>query len=184
MPKAVLAAFLMVPMAVHTQVTSAGIDCSQVAPLHLLLQENMRAGLTLMECGLAPRPVAARSGNQVSGDDPQPPNMLVSNRSCNSPNTCTKSTSVVWHSFKARDNTLVVNFNDHNGSGYSGTSYSTDNGAMFTQILPPPFSTGHGTNYGGPILVYNLKVGTTLPRRQPNRFSTSRHPTQLPRDSS
>ena len=52
----------------------------------------------------------------------------------------------------------MVNYNDHNGNNYSGTSYSTDGGATFTQISPPPFASGHGTNYGDPIVVFNSKL--------------------------
>jgi hypothetical protein len=65
---------------------------------------------------------------------------------------------MVWHSSKAGDHTIVVNYNDVDGSQYSGTSYSTDDGATFTQIVPAPFSTGHGLNYGDPIVVYNQKL--------------------------
>ena len=36
--------------------------------------------------------------------------------------------------------------------------YSTDAGATFTEIEPPPFATGHGMNYGDPIVVYNQKL--------------------------
>ena len=63
------------------------------------------------------------------------------------------------HSPKA-DQTVVVNYNDHiTDNSYSGASYSTDGGATFTEIHPPPFATGHGTNYGDPIVVYNQKLG-------------------------
>ena len=65
---------------------------------------------------------------------------------------------MVFHSAKAGDNTVVVNYNDHNGSGYSGISYSTDGGTTFTEILPSPLNSGHGTNYGDPIVVFNLKL--------------------------
>jgi len=159
LPVLVLAACILGPGLAQAQMTSTGIDCSQIAALHLLMQDNMRAGLALMECGVIPRPTPAGSGNEVDGDEPQPPNILVSNRSCSSGSTCTKSENMVFHSAKAGDNTVVVNYNDHNGSNYSGTSYSTDNGSTFTQISPPPFASGHGTNYGDPIVVYNLKLG-------------------------
>jgi hypothetical protein len=139
--------------------TSTGVDCSQIAARHLLQQDNMRAGLILMECGVIPRPHSAGSGDEVSGDQALPPNIIVSNRSCSSGSSCTKSESMVWHSAKAGDNTIVVNYNDHNGANYSGTSYSTDGGQTFTEILPPPFSSGHGENYGDPLVVYNLKLG-------------------------
>ena len=160
LPILVLVACVLNPAPVVAQMTSTGIDCSQIASLHLLKQDNMRAGLALMECGVIPRPDAAGSGDEVSGDEPQPPNILVSNRSCSSGSTCTKSESMVFHSAKAGDQTVVVNYNDHNGNNYSGTSFSLDNGATMTQILPAPFASGHGTNYGDPIVVYNLKLGT------------------------
>jgi hypothetical protein len=138
--------------------TTTGIDCSQVASLHLLQQENMRAGLALMECGIIPRPDTGVEGDQVDNDAPQPPNVLVSNRSCSSGNSCTKSESMVYKSTRVGDNTVVVNYNDHNAGQYSGTSYSTDDGATFTQINPAPFAAGHGTNFGDPIVVFNSKL--------------------------
>ena len=140
------------------QMTSADIDCSQIPALHLLQQQNLRAGLVLIECGVIQggRPTAAR---QADNNAPQPPNVLVSNRSCSDPTSCTKSTSMVWHSTRAGDNTVVVNYNDGNGTSFSGTSFSTDGGATFTEIQPAPFLSGHGTNYGDPLLVYNQKLG-------------------------
>src|SRR5271165_260525 len=158
LPVLVLAACVVGPSVAHGQMTSTGIDCSQIASAHLLVQDNQRAGKALMECGVIPTPVAAGSGDAVEGDEPTPPNVLVSNRSCSSGSTCTKSENMVFHSSKAGDNTIVVNYNDHNGNNYSGTSYSTDNGSTFTEISPPPFSSGHGTNYGDPIVVYNQKL--------------------------
>jgi len=134
------------------QMTSTGIDCSQISALSLLKQDNMRAGLTLIQCGIV------QGGSPLAGSDievPGPPNILVSNRSCTGPTACTKSENMVWEN----GCTVVVNYNDHNGSNYSGTSYSTSCGTTFTQILPPPFASGHGTNYGDPIVVYNNKLG-------------------------
>jgi hypothetical protein len=56
--------------------------------------------------------------------------------------------------------TVVVNYNANYGDGnYSGTSYSIDGGVTFTEIEPSPFDTGHGTNYGDPLVVYNSKLG-------------------------
>jgi len=158
LPILIVVAFAFNPTPAVAQATTTGIDCSQIAAMHLLQQDNQRAGLTLMECGVIPRPKSAGAGDFVEGDQPLPPNIIVSNRSCTSGSSCTKSESNVWHSAKAGDNTIVVNYNDHNGSNYSGTSYSTDGGNTFTEILPPPFSTGHGENYGDPIVVYNLKL--------------------------
>jgi hypothetical protein len=145
-------AFFVVPAV--AQMTSVGIDCAQVRELNLFQQENMRAGLALIECGLV------EGGRPEGGSDneaPAPPNILVSNRSCANGQSCTKSENMVW----SHGNTIVVNYNDNvgNRSNYSGVSYSTDGGATFTQIVPSPFATGHGTNFGDPIVVYNAKLG-------------------------
>src|SRR5271165_6708537 len=82
--------FLVVPA--MAQMTSTGIDCSQVRELNLLQQENMRAGAALIECGI----VQGGSGEAGSDNEaPQPPNVLVSNRSCSSASSCTKSEDMV-----------------------------------------------------------------------------------------
>ncbi len=78
-PMLILVACALNPALTQAQMTSTGIDCSQIAALHLLKQDNMRAGLALMECGVIPRHDAAGLGDEVSGDAPQPPNILVSN---------------------------------------------------------------------------------------------------------
>jgi len=67
---------------------------------------------------------------------------------------------MVWASTADGGNTIVANYNDHNGSGleYSGTSFSVDAGVHFKEILPPPFGTGHGDNFGDPIVVFNSKL--------------------------
>src|SRR5262249_29879267 len=70
----------------------------------------------------------------------------------------TQSESFVW----GNGNTVVVNYNDSIGAGcsqYSGMSYPTNGGATFTRIPPSPFATGHGNNYGAPIVVYNNRLG-------------------------
>jgi len=162
LPLLIVAACLLGPGLAQAQMTSTGVDCSQIAAKHLLVQDNLRAGLILMECGVVPRPGADKLRGEEADDDTLPPNVLVSNRTCSSNTSCTHSESMVWHSPAAGSNTVVVNYNDDypgGGSNYSGTSFSTDGGNTFTQILPPPFSTGWGTNYGDPLMVYNLKLG-------------------------
>lgn len=137
------------------QKTTTGIDCSQIAALHLLQQDNMRAGLTLIQCGIV------QGGSEEGGSDinyPAPPNVLVSNRACAGSTSCTKSENMVW----GNGSTVVVAFNDHDASQsntYGGVSYSVDGGATFTEIEPNPVATGHSQNYGDPIVVYNRKLG-------------------------
>lgn len=158
LPILIVVACVLQPQA-RAQMTSTGIDCSQVAALRLLQQDNMRAGRTLIECGIVQGGRPSGSGDEVTGDTPSPPNILVSNRSCSGPTACTKSESMVFANPTAGSHTAVVNYNDHNGNNYSGTSYSTDGGSTFTEILPPPFASGHGTNYGDPIVVFDLRLG-------------------------
>jgi len=140
------------------QFTSWGRPCTDIVKYNMLHQENLGAGLTMIECGVIPGGSGEFTGSDTIGDAPTPPNVLVSNRSCSSGSSCTRSESMVWHSGRPGDNTLVVNYNDHNGNNYSGTSYSTDGGTTFTQIIPAPFATGHGTNFGDPIVVFNTKL--------------------------
>jgi hypothetical protein len=138
--------------------TSLGVDCSQINALQLLKADNLGAGLILIECGILQggQPEAGAALNR-----PTPPNIRVSNRSCSSSQSCTKSESMSAASTKDKGKTIVVNYNDSagNGSSYTGTSYSTDGGAHFTEIQPAPFASGHGTNVGDPIVVFNSKLG-------------------------
>lgn len=162
LPALVLVACILAPGFAQAQKTTTGIPCSEIASRHLLMQDNMGAGLTLIECGV----VQGGNGERGRGGEedlpPQPPNVQVSNRTCTSGAACTHSESMVMHSLKVGDNTVVVNYNDDtdgNGSNYSGTSFSTDGGATFTEIIPAPFASGHGFNVGDPLVIYNQKLG-------------------------
>jgi len=137
------------------QRTSVGIDCSQLNSIHAMSQENFRVGAALIECGIV-KGGGSPSEREAEDDYPQPPNVLVSNRTCTSQTSCTKSENMVWASPDGQ--TVVVNYNDHQNGQYSGVSYSTNGGATFTESEPPPFGSGHGTNYGDPIVVFNQKL--------------------------
>jgi hypothetical protein len=56
--------------------------------------------------------------------------------------------------------TIVVNYNDSRTapSCYAGISYSTNNGATF--MRSNVLCSGHGTNFGDPIVVYNARLAT------------------------
>jgi hypothetical protein len=159
---ALLVAVCVLQHPAQAQTTTTGIPCSEIASRHLVKQDNMRAGLTLIQCGVVQGGKREGSAQEAEDDAPQPPNVLVSSRTCTGPDACTHSESMVWHSTAAGSQTVVVNYNDDtngNGSNYSGTSYSTNDGSTFTEILPAPFSSGHGTNYGDPLVVYNQRLG-------------------------
>ena len=151
------AACVFQPLPAVAQMTSVGIDCSQIQQFHVDVQDNMRAGRAMIECGLSP------AGHPTYGfsNATTPPNIRASNRKCTSASACTKSESMSYGSTKDGGQTIVVNYNDEyygNGSDYSGTSYSTDGGAHFTELNPPPFANGHGFNVGDPIVVFNSKL--------------------------
>lgn len=136
-----------------------GVKCSRVSELGIDQQLNMRASMILVGCGLAeggrpdsesqegPRPLFGASAptnvNVITGTETYP--------------RVTQSESMVWTS---DGRTIVVNYNDSSISptNFSGVSVSTDGGATFRRILPAPFATGHGTNFGDPILVFNAAL--------------------------
>ena len=45
-------------------------------------------------------------------------------------------------------------------ANYSGASFSSDGGTTFTRLNPSPFASGHGTNFGDPVTLYNKPTGT------------------------
>src|SRR5438477_819722 len=147
-----------------------GFDCSQIPALHIDTQENFRAGLIMKACGFSEGGSAPQGsaffGNRLSqwisnllgplfigGGDVD----VVIPEPYSYPSV-TESESMEWG---GANNTWVVNYNASPGSSgcYSGISYSTDNGATFTRIVPNPLCTGHGTNFGDPIVVYNAHLG-------------------------
>src|SRR5450432_3513616 len=144
LPMLLSAACILQPQSAEAQKTSVGVDCSQIHALGLLKQDNMRAGRVLIECGVVR---GGHSSDDSAAPSTTPPNIQVSNRSCSDAASCTKSEDSVWGSTKNNGQTIVVNYNDHNPGGslnYTGTSVSTDAGVTFKEIIPPPFSTGHG----------------------------------------
>jgi len=154
-----LAACVLQPSQASAQTNSIDVDCSKIDVASLLKQDNMRAGLILIQCGIVPG--GHRTAGTASHLPPAPPNIRVSNGSdCNSSTDLCGSESMVAASTADKGQTVVVNYNANYDSGtYSGTSYSTDGGATFTEIQPGPFNSGHGTNYGDPLVVFNSKLG-------------------------
>lgn len=154
LPALLLAVCALQPTAATAQMTSIGKSCAELAQYNYHMQDNLGAGLALIQCGLAQggKPSPGTNGPLV------PPNVMVSNRTCTSSSSCTKSENMVYAS-TANPLDIVVNYNDHNGGQYSGTSYSHDGGLTFTEIQPSPFGSGHGFNLGDPIVVFNTKLG-------------------------
>jgi 6-phosphogluconolactonase len=136
------------------------VPCASVSDLGIDKQTNLRAGMIMMGCGL----VAGGGGSSESQAGLAPLFAGVPTTSIDLVTgsetypKVTQSESTVWSS---DGQTVVVNYNDSSTSptNFSGVSVSTDGGATFTRLLPAPFATGHGTNFGDPILVFNTALG-------------------------
>jgi hypothetical protein len=141
-------------------ITVLGVECARVNELGIDKQENLRASLIRVGCGLEaggdPDLFPANAGERPSAIDDANVNTITGAEIFPK---VTQSESMVWAT--PDSSTIVVNYNDSEASGgnYSGVSVSVDSGATFTRLRPSPFATGHGTNYGDPIVVYNVALG-------------------------
>ncbi|MGB8340719.1 MAG: sialidase family protein [Chthoniobacterales bacterium] len=145
----------------------AAIDCSQLRALGIDKQENLGAGATMIYCGeaeggspspsvgysdfvqklLAPLAYGGADVDLITGTD-----------------SISHPTQSETYTLANPDNPnqIVVTYNDSRtaSANYSGASYSSDGGTTFTRLNPNPFSSGHGTNYGDPVTLYNKPTGT------------------------
>src|SRR5262245_16265655 len=139
-----------------------GFDCATIYEKGIHKQENFLAGLIMKACGeeaasatpffdamnqaiekvLAPLAYGGADVDLITGDETSP--HVTQSETFTSANP-------------DNPNNIVVTYNDSRTapSNYSGASYSTDGGVTFTRVTPNPFSTGHGTNFGDPVVLYN-----------------------------
>ena len=160
LPALLLAVWVVQPLPASAQMTSMGVDCSKINVASMMMQDNMRAGRILIECGIVQGGTPSASVAVKSATIP--PNIRVSNGSdCSASDDVCGSESMVAASTKNQGKTIVVNYNANYDAeaDYSGTSYSTDGGATFHEIQPAPFGTAHGFNVGDPLVVFNSKLG-------------------------
>ncbi len=148
-------------------------DCADISSLHIDRQTNLRAGLILQKCGYSPQSnykPPAGSGNpgnsagrssglgalkQLAG-----PLLGGTDADVILPDGTypylTQSEAMDW----VHGSTVVVNYNDFRSLPcFSSIAYSTDGGVTF-QHTGQPMCTGHGNNYGDPIVVYNAALST------------------------
>jgi hypothetical protein len=152
---------------IDLSVLPPGFDCSKVHEKGIDKQDNMRAGMIMIACGLAeggsdPDVVTtsnSRFSRLIQSLLPEPFFIGGGDVDVILPDggfpKVTQSESMSWG---GPNNTWVVNYNDSRTSGgcYAGLSYSTDNGA--TWHAGQPLCSGHGTNFGDPIVVYNERL--------------------------
>src|SRR6267143_1654558 len=138
---------------IDLSVLPPGFDCSNVHEKGIDKQDNMRAGVIMIACGLAEggsAPARGASGSStfsklINSLLPAPLFIGDSDVDVILPDgsfpKVTQSESMEWG---GPNNTWVVNYNDSRTSGgcYSGLSYSTDNGA--TWHAGQPLCCGQG----------------------------------------
>jgi hypothetical protein len=139
-------------------------DCSTLDAMHVEMQMNLRASAALVACGRSTGGEEAAelgltrdpdAGTGLAGG-----NFDVITGGETAPHV-TQSEHQIW----ANGNTVVIHYNDSGSlavvpAGYSGISVSTNGGQTYTRLAPSPVSTGHGTNFGDPTVVYNKKFST------------------------
>jgi len=145
-----------------------GFDCAQVSALGIDKQENLRAGLIMIACGLSqggsPSPYGVFS--QLLYNTMTAPlayggvDLDVITGADNISHPTQSETYTLAN--PDNPNQIVVTYNDSRtaSANYSGASYSSDGGATFTRLNPSPFAAGHGTNFGDPVTLYNTPTGT------------------------
>jgi hypothetical protein len=130
--------------------------CSQLDALKIPKQQNFRAYMSMVACGRSapggtgPKTLVG-SGKMQLGSG----NIDVITGGEAFPNVTQSEDQIA-----ANGATVVVKYNDSRDApaGFSGVSFSTNGGAAWTRILPSPFNSGHGSNFGDPILVYNKRL--------------------------
>ncbi len=153
---------------INIQGLPPGFDCSTIHEKGIDKMENLRAGLIMIACGeaqggsaspadtfsqfvqkLLPVPLAygAADVDLITGTETFP--------------SVTQSETYTTAN-PDNPNQIVVNYNDSKAAPgcYAGVSVSSDGGTTFTRLNPCPFCTGHGTNFGDPIVIYNKPTST------------------------
>jgi hypothetical protein len=157
---AVAAAFVALAASAVPVVAAPSI-CRSIHSKHVEIQMNLHASETLVKCGIMEGGSPAKSEET----SPAPSALSFSGSDINvitgteTYPRVTQAESFVW----SNENTIVVSYNDARGDvdsppNYSGVSVSHDGGVTFTRLGPSSPFTGHGANYGDPIVVYNKKL--------------------------
>jgi hypothetical protein len=140
-----------------------GFDCAQISALGIDRQENFRAGAIMIACGESPGGSASPSATADRIVQNLLPSPLAYGGADVDLVTGTETFAHVTQSETYtranpdNPNQIFVTYNDSRTAGncYAGGSYSSDGGTTFTRLTPSPFCTGHATNFGDPVTLYN-----------------------------
>ena len=144
-----------------------GFDCAQIHAMGIDKQENFRAGLIMIACGESEGGSASPFGafSQLLHQVTAPmvyggPDVDLITGADNISHPTQSETYTLAN--PDNPNQIVVTYNDSRtaSANYSGASYSNDGGTTFTRLNPSPFASGHGTNYGDPVTLYNKPTST------------------------
>src|SRR5436190_3763210 len=144
-----------------------GFDCATIHEKGIDRMENLGAGLILIACGESPGGSATSFGafsqlfNAVTapltygGTDVD---IITGTDSITHPT----QSETYTNANPDNPNQIVVTYNDSRtaSANYSGASYSSDGGTTWTRLNPSPFASGHGTNFGDPVTLYNKPTST------------------------
>jgi hypothetical protein len=151
---------------VNLDLLPPGFDCASIESLGIDKQENLGAGLIMIACGRSTGGSAAVFGES----SPLVQEMLAplfgttDVEEITGGETFSHVTQSETYTLANPDNPnqVVVTYNDSRtaSSCYAGGSFSTNGGATFTRLTPSPFCSGHGTNFGDPVTLYNKPTST------------------------
>src|SRR6266576_2280141 len=145
-----------------------GFDCATISEKGIDKQENLLAGLIMIACGESQggSPSSYGASSQILYNTVTAPlayggadvNLITGAENISHP---TQSETYTLAN-PNNPNQIVVTYNDSRtaSANYSGASYSSDGGTTFTRLNPSPFASGHGTNFGDPVTLYNTPTSS------------------------
>src|SRR6266566_9171758 len=153
---------------INIQGLPPGFDCSKIHELGVDKMDNLRAGLIMIACGESPGGSASRAGTFSQFVQKLLPVPLAYGAADVDLITGAEAFPSVTQSETYttanpdNPNQIVVTYNDSRTApgNYSGGSFSSNGGATFTRLNPSPFASGHGTNFGDPVTLYNKPTST------------------------
>src|SRR5450755_3238074 len=153
---------------INLQGLPPGFDCSTIHEKGIDKQENFGAGLIMIACGES-EGGSASSGSPFSKviQDLLPVPLAYGAADLDlitGTETFPAVTQSETYTLANPDNPnqIVVTYNDSRTAPgcFAGGSVSTDGGTTFTRLNPSPFASGHGTNFGDPVTLYNKPTST------------------------